>query len=175
VNVSATTTFSVTATNATGPGPTRSATVTLSTGGGGGGGGGAAISCPGYNNTIVMNLNYVPSSGQILKAYDGLKSGDIMVATFTTPATIAGGYGQNGLVGAGANNYATSGRGFNATFSTTPCSTTYTTSWPGSKPKGGLLGQSVSWQFNTYKLAPNTTYYVNITGDVPVDVSLTAK
>ena len=177
VSVSATTTFGVRATNSAGSGNSPSVTVALSTGGsgaGGGAGGGAAgpISCPGYNTT-VMNLSYVPSSGQLFRSSVGLSRGSMLVVTFTTPATIASGYGAGGLVGVAQNVYGAS-NGFSAAFSTTPCTTTYQ-SWPGTSVKSGLPGQSVSWTFNSYRIAPNTTYYVNITGDTSVDLSLTAK
>jgi len=93
LQVGATTQFSVTATNASGAGPTRSATVTLSAGGGGGGGGGGAgIKCTKYNATIVMNLTYVADGIQRVQTSNGMSPGDIMVATFTTPATLAQGF-----------------------------------------------------------------------------------
>ena len=37
-----------------------------------------------------MNFNYVRSTGQIIQTSQGMSPGDILVATFTTPATIAG-------------------------------------------------------------------------------------
>jgi len=161
--VAATTTFTATATNATGAGPTKSATVTLSTGGGGGGGG-AGIKCTGYNSTIVMNFNYLADGKQYVQTSNGMSAGDIMVATFTTPATIASGYGANGTLGI-TDNAQNSG-GFIGSLSETPCTFT-------SNVKSGLL--SASWSFNTYKLKPNTQYFLNITGDSPLSVKLLAR
>ncbi len=176
-NITSTTQFSVTPSNASGNGNAAQTSVTVNVAGGGGGGGGGAISCAGYATTTVLPLSYVPGSAQVVRQTDALSPGQILVVTFTTPAAIAGGYGQNGLAGVSHNYYASASAGFSATFSKTPCKTTYS-SWAnadGSSTKTGAPGQSVSWSFNTYKLAPNTTYYVNITGDSPLWVNLTAK
>ena len=175
--VAATTTFTAQATTAGVQGLAKGATVTFTAPGSGGGGGGGAISCPGYATTTVLPLSYVPGSQQVVRQTAALSPGQILVVTFTTPAAIAAGYGQNGLAGVSHNYYASPSAGFSATFSKTPCKTTYS-SWAnadGSSTKTGAPGQSVSWSFNTYKLAPNTTYYLNVTGDSPLWVNLTAK
>jgi hypothetical protein len=57
-NPTATTTYSVTARDNANGSTTQSATVTVSTGGGGGGGGGGAISCSGFTNTVVLDINW---------------------------------------------------------------------------------------------------------------------
>lgn len=135
------------------------------------------VVCPGFANTINIVFDYIPNSLQVVKITPDLETTDIVVARFTTPATIAAGYGQNGLAGVSHNYYAKPSVGFSATFSKTPCKTT-NSSWAnadGSSTKDGTPGQSVSWSFNTYKLQPNTTYYYNIKGDSPLYINLTAK
>jgi len=162
--VAATTTFTATASNATGAGPTLSKTVTLGSGGGGGGaggGGGSIPNCNGYTSTIKMTFNYVPGSGQIVQTSQGMSPTDIMVVSFTTPANIAGGTGAGATLGITDN--AQNSSGFVGSFSTTPCTFT-------SKVKAGLL--SASWSLS---LLPNTTYYLNITGDSPLSVKLYLK
>jgi hypothetical protein len=141
--------------------------VTLSTGGGGGGGGGGAgITCDGYSSTIVMPFNYVPGSGQVVKTSNGMSSSDIMVATFTTPATIANGTGSGGTLTITDNSLYQPG--FIGSLSTTPCTFT-------SNVKSGNL--SASWNFTStaYNLKPNTQYFLNIKGSSPLSVKLLAK
>ena len=158
VNVSATTTFNVTATNGIGS-TTRSATVTLSTAGGGGGGGsGAGITCPGYSKTIVVPFSYVLNSGTTVKTTDGMSTTDIVVATFTTP----GGTYAGGTPFIQITDNTPGSTGFKGSVSTTPCSFT----------RFKMDTQSTSW---TYSVLPNTTYYVNITGDSPLSIKLTPR
>jgi hypothetical protein len=145
VNVSAATTFSVTATTG-GLSTTKSAAVTFG-GGGGGGGGGAGISCPGYTRTIVVNFPYVPKTGANVQTTDGMSTTDIVVATFKTPpAPYAGGTAFIQLT----DNTPLS-TGIRASVSTTPCSFAIVKKDT----------QSVSWN---YIVKPDTQYYVNITG-----------
>ncbi len=91
-----------------------------------------------------------------------------MVATFTTPATIAGGTGANGTLGI-TDNAQNSDR-IQGALSTTPCTLPHGSSH---HVKSGLL--SASWSFNSYQLKPNTQYFVNITGDSPLSVKLLAR
>lgn len=74
-------------------------TPTVPAAGGGGGGAGWGGTCPGYSNTIVMNFNYRTDGIQYIQTSNGMSRSEIMVATFTTPATIAGGTGANGTLG----------------------------------------------------------------------------
>jgi hypothetical protein len=149
------------------PASPLTAVVAAASGGGGGGGGGAGIDCSsaGFASTIVMNFNYVPGAGQVVKTSNGMSTSDILVATFTTPATIAGGTGSGASIVI-TDNAANSG-GFVASLSTTPCTFT-------SNLKGGLL--SASWSnLGNIPLQPNTQYFVNIKGDSALSVKLLAK
>ncbi len=167
LSVSASTTFSATASNGAGASSQKNATVTLSTGGGGGGGGGGTIpTCDGYTGTIKMNFNYVPGSPQVVQTSQGMLPTDIMVATFTTPATIASGYGAGGTIVITDN--AQNSSGFIGSLSTTPCTFT-------SNVKSGLLSASWSFTSTAYHLQPNTQYFLNIKGDSPLSVKLLAK
>ena len=119
-----------------------------------------------------MNFNYVPSTGQIIQTSQGMSPGDILVATFTTPATIASGTGAGGGLNF-TDNYEQLGT--IGSLSTRPCSFNAGT-WPaGDVIKSGQL--SAAWSFTSFHLAPNTQYFLNIKSDssTPLSVKLTAK
>ncbi len=86
-NITATTTFSVTASNSAGPAAAASTTVAVSTGTGGGG----AISCAaqGYATTRTINLGWASTLGNVTavtSSVGGFGANTAMVVTFTTPA-----------------------------------------------------------------------------------------
>jgi hypothetical protein len=190
VNVAATTTFTVVATNSVGPSSTKSATVTLSTGGGGGGGAGGAISCSGFNSTVVMNFPYVPGTQKQIDTNAmgvGFGNNDIVVATFTTPAVMTTG-GKNFQIA--VVHYP----GPNATrtiaLSTAPCD--FSSSLvPGKSTAANdtpyLIGSAT--KSVGVVLLPNTKYYLNIKnlttsgapscgsddGNCPIQVTLISK
>lgn len=174
LQVSATTTFSVVATNASGPSGSKSVTVTLgSTAPPPAPPPSGALSCPGYNNTYVVDLKYQRSGD--FKDVGTFGQGDLLIARFTTPTTLAN-RGAEGLIAVG--EYAGNGEQFyrTAVLSATPCSFT---------AAGNALatGTGPTVYFNNYPLSPGTTYYFQINntyrgspscndGNCPVRVTL---
>ncbi len=88
--IAANTTFTVQAFNGTLGSNTVSVPVTVgSGGGGGGGGGGGAISCPGFSNTVVVDLDV---NNPQLSVKQALNQGDAVVVRIKTAAS--GVYGK---------------------------------------------------------------------------------
>jgi len=153
--IAATTTFGVTPSNGVGASNEVSTTVTVSPGGGGGGGGGS-ISCSGFTNTIVVDMDW---NNQQRMLTGGINATDAVVVRFTTgpnntSATITGAEfgGQQsprvGLLSPNSCDFATPPQlGWGASVYG---STVYMPFTVG--PGGGYYGA----------LAPNTTYYVNV-------------
>jgi hypothetical protein len=186
-NVTGSTTFTVRPNNGGGNGNQASTTVSVAGAGGGGGGGGGAISCPGYATTITMNFNYV--AGTQLNQYTTgttFGNGDIVVATFTTPANLA----NNGNGGnAAAIHYPGPNAVRTAVLSTSPCDFTGNSQGTNIKKVDSPLIWFSKNAFTGVVLQPSTTYYLNIKnvdsfgnpscgssdGNCPVQVTLTAK
>lgn len=122
------------------------------------------VSCAGFTNTLNMQFDYVPGTGQKVQTTQGMSTTDVLVVRFTTPATIAGGTGAGGTLQITDN--AQNSSGFVGSLSTTPCTFT-------SNVKSGLL--SASWGFSNYPLKPNTQFFVNIKGDSALSVKLLAR
>jgi hypothetical protein len=97
VNVTSSTTFSVTPSNGSGQGNTAQQTVSVSTTTGGGGGGGGTDLCSGLPGVVRMN---VPWGGQADTRSNGASFGGngILVASFTVPAGAAYSFGSLGAV-----------------------------------------------------------------------------
>ncbi len=173
LQVGATTTFSVVATNASGPSGSKSVTVTLgSTAPPPAPPPSGALSCPGYNNTYVVNLTY-PLGLPVDVANFG--QGDLLIARFTTPTTLAN-RGAGGLMAVG--EYGGTGALYDRTavLNTTPCNFA-------SAGKNVATGSGPTIYFNSYPLSPGTTYYLHVTntyrglpscydGNCPVRVTL---
>jgi hypothetical protein len=121
-------------------------------GGGGGGGGGAAISCAGYNKTTVLTFPY-SGRGQQTQITGGQGPNEIVIGTFTTPATV-------GIPTIGVA--VQTGTGLRANLSTTPCDLT------ASQFDYYTLGLSAAVQ-------PNTTYYINVLAVDPIWFSFTPR
>jgi hypothetical protein len=159
-NITSTTTFTAVASNAVGPSATASKTVTvgLPTGGGGGGG---AISCDGFSGTQVIDFTWGSIVGSKRIAASALGANDALVARFTTGPTVADnqlGYISGGeYLGAPANRV--------AVLSATPCDFTIGLG-TGSKKTSQtfMIRYYVGAGSSSFypKLAPNTTYYLNV-------------
>jgi hypothetical protein len=157
--------------------------------GGGGGGAGGAISCPGFANTIVIDLDYAVGvqSGKTTSATFG--NTEIVVARFTTPATVNN-YGYGGYLTVGQAEASLASLR-NVALSTTACDFT-----PTARGKNVASGIAPSMFFSAPKvgetavppnLLPNTTYYFNVknldalgvgqcsSGNCPVLVTLQAR
>lgn len=148
-------------------------------GGGGGSGGGGAISCAGFSNTIVLDVAY---AGQSVARTASFVNGEVVVARFTTPASLTGG-GTGGLLNAIEYDGTPAIR--TAALSTTPCD--FAANAAGSNFD---IGPSPNVYFGTFfggfALQPSTTYYWNImnvnqfntpscSGNCAIQVTLTAK
>ncbi len=126
---------------------------------------GGAISCAGFDKTIVLDLNWgAPGSPAPRVATSGFGGNSITVARFTTPNKVAPGvYAQ-----IKSGQWVDAARETTASLSTTPCDFPYpnplgrlaTTTQPVVSPSVtyAVGGSSVYYAI----LQPNTTYYFNI-------------
>jgi hypothetical protein len=158
---------------------------------GGGGGAGGAISCPGFSNTIVIDLNYT-AGVQSGKTTSGATFGnaEIVVARFTTPATVNS-YGYGGYLSVVQADASLASQRTVA-LSTTACdftvqATSHTNVAHGINPNVYFYAPKVGVAPLVWSLQPNTTYYFNVTnrdalgmgqcssGNCPVLVTLQAR
>jgi hypothetical protein len=142
-SVTATTTFSATASNVTGT-STKSATVTVATSGGGG-----PISCSGYLNTNVYTATWpFNANGRLV-----MGPLDAAVVQFTTGSATG-----NGNISMATDSSATTTHDY--VLSQTPCDFTGVKQFLGRSTAS--INFSVVTGSSNLKLAPNTTYYINI-------------
>ena len=163
LTVGVTTTFGVIATNATGPSANKTVKVTVGapppppppppTGG--------AIDCKaqGFARTITLDLKWVPPQQTLDTAATGFADGDIVVARFTTPATLLNsGAGTNMNVVEFIGSFAI----HTMSLSTVPCDFTSTSVMKLVAPQGHpSIGVKTSAPSTL--LTPSTTYYLNVT------------
>lgn len=130
--------------------------------GGGSGSGGWNGTCPGFNKTLRMTLNWQNPQRLYTQNFGGFRPGDVMVVEFTTGAISSAG----SLPRVAAAEYNSSPSNRTATLSLTPCDF-----GPQSTMGASALGNSITMVFavgsgsgwNYYPIVPtNTTAYVNI-------------
>lgn len=157
---------------------------------GGGGGAGGPISCTGFANTIVLDMNYTVNVPSIKDTTDmTFGNTDIIVARFTTPATVNN-YGFGGYLsvvefGGLPNNRTVALSTTACDFTPTPRGKNFASAFTPNvffgPPKAGEAAVPPN-------LLPNTTYYFNIkntdasgvvgqcsSGNCPVRVTLQAR
>jgi hypothetical protein len=141
--------------------------VQAGTGGGGSPPPTGAISCPGFSNTITVDIPWgAPGSGNPRLSTSGFSNSSIVVARFTTPANLPAGVG--GAIKMGEWSSATTMR--SVAISTSPCSfpkpnplgNTGTQTSP-NNPQPTIYYQIGAGSRYTVGLQPGTTYYVSIT------------
>ena len=167
--VNSTTTFSVVPSNGSGAANAVSTTVSVTTGGGGGGGGGGgtptgAISCSGFSNTHVLDIDW--NAGQVPQGYTsqigGFSDGEALVVRFTTPARTA----DNSLGKLSIVEFDSGGTvPRTATLSATPCD--FAQGLGLGSQSFGDVGPRFYFAvgvapFYSVSLRPSTTYYVNV-------------
>ena len=126
---------------------------------------GGAISCAGFDKTIVLDLNWgAPGTAAPRLATSGFGGNSITVARFTTPATSA----PNVYAQIKSGQWVDAAREVTASLSTTPCD------FPYPNPVGrlatttvGVVSPSVTYAVGGSSvyyaiLQPGTTYYFNI-------------
>jgi hypothetical protein len=130
---------------------------------------GGAISCPGFDKTIVLDLNWgAPGSAAPRVATSGFGGNSITVARFTTPSNSA----ANVYAQIKSGQWVDAAREVTASLSTSPCQ------FPSPNPVGrlatttvGVVSPSVTYAVGGSSLyyailQPNTTYYFNIKHEV---------
>ena len=124
------------------------------------------VSCAGYSKTIPIDLPWgAPGSGNPRQNSSGFGNGAIVVARFTTPATIPSGLG--GTVKTGQWSQIVAMRSLS--ISTTPCDFSAPSSMGFYGLQTGANNTTPSFLYQiggaskTYPvLQPNTTYYINV-------------
>ena len=130
---------------------------------------GGAISCPGFDKTIVLDLNWgAPGTAAPRLATSGFGGNSITVARFTTPASTA----PNVYAQIKSGQWVDAARETTASLSTSPCA------FPYPNPVGrlatttvGVVSPSVTYAVGGSSLyyailQPGTTYYFNIKHEV---------
>jgi hypothetical protein len=130
---------------------------------------GGAISCAGFDKTIVLDLNWgAPGTAAPRLATSGFGGNSITVARFTTPATSA----PNVYAQIKSGQWVDAAREVTASLSTSPCD------FPYPNPVGrlatttvGVVSPSVTYAVGGSSvyyaiLQPGTTYYFNIKHEV---------
>ena len=173
-NVAGNTTFTATATDSANPPATITKSATVTVGSGGGGGGGGPISCPGFNATHVIDMNWASSQIAYTTNAGGFGVNDIVVVRFTTSATTPISIAKGSIQ---AVEYSDPPSGRRAALSATPCDLVGLPKVGGGTNAFGP-NDNAPWAYFTLVVGSggksgasilqlSTTYYFNITNSLP--------